>query len=65
MKTIEEYAIELVADGAISFAEDDLNENEDIADGDHQAACVLAEKIARAIRANPAEVLALAARHGD
>lgn len=59
MKTIEEYAIQLVADGAESFAEDDLNENEDIANGDHQAACDLALKIVRAIKANPQAVLAL------
>lgn len=59
MKTIEEYAVELVADGAESFAEDDMNENEDIADDDHQAACGLALKIARAIKANPQAVLAL------
>lgn len=65
MKTIEEYAIELVADGAISLAEDDMNEEDEIADGDHQEACRLAEKIARAIRANPADVLALAVRHQD
>lgn len=65
MKTIEEYAIDLVAAGATSHAEDDLNEEGDIARKDHRAACDLAEKIARAIRANPGPVLALAAQYED
>lgn len=59
MMTIEEYAIDLVAVGAESVAEDDLNEDGEIADADHQQACDLAIKIAHAIRANPAAVLAL------
>lgn len=63
MKAIEEYAIKLVVAGAIDHAEDDLNENGDIADPDHGEACVLALNIAAAIRANPAVVLDLAARH--
>lgn len=57
--TIEEYAVQLVADGAESYAEDDTNENDDIADGDHRAAVKLAIRIAHAIRANPQAVLAL------
>ena len=59
MKTVEEYAIELVADGAESTAEDDLNEDGEIADEDHEAACDLALRICAAIRKHPAEVLAL------
>lgn len=62
MKTIEEYAIELVVQGAQHVAEDDLNEDEDIAQEDHEAACKLALDIARAIKANPAAALALVGR---
>lgn len=57
--TIEEYAIQLVAVGAESYAEDDMNEGEDIADADLRPAIKLAVKIAHAIRANPQAVLAL------
>lgn len=60
MKTVEEYAIDLVADGAESHAEDDLNEDGEIADDQHQDACDLAFRIAQAIRANPDVVLELA-----
>jgi hypothetical protein len=60
VKTIEEYAIDLVCDGAESTAEDDLNEDEDIADADHRAACDLAVDIAHAIREHPDVVLELA-----
>ncbi len=59
MKTIDEYAIDLIAQGAESLAEDDLNENGDIAEEDHDAACDLAIRLAHAIKANPAVVLAL------
>jgi hypothetical protein len=62
VKTIEEYAIDLVVDGARSVAEDDLNEDGEIADGDHEAACDLALDIARAIGEHSAEVLAWASR---
>lgn len=65
MKTIEEYAIELVADGAESLAEDDMNEDGDIAEEDHDAAMDLALRIARGIRANPAAALALAVPEVD
>ena len=61
MKTIEQYAIGLVADGAESTAEDDLNEDGEINDSDHQAACRLATQIAYGIRKHPA--VALAAAH--
>lgn len=53
MKTVEEYAIELVVEGAQHVAEDDTNESEEIADADHQAACDLALDMAKAIRENP------------
>ncbi len=59
MKTIEQYAIDLIIEGARSCAEDDLNESEEIADADHQAACDLALRLARAIESNPGAVLAL------
>lgn len=59
MKTIEEYAIDLVADGATSHAEDDTNEDGEIADEDHEAACDMAIRIAYAIQANPKIILAL------
>lgn len=57
MKTIEEYAIDLVAGGAESFAEDDLNEDEEIADDHHEAACDLAIRIPHHIRNYPETVL--------
>lgn len=59
MKSIEEYAIDLVASGAESHAEDDMNEDGEIANDDHQAAVDLAVEIAQAIRANPESVLTL------
>lgn len=65
MKTVEEYAIDLVASGAESTAEDDLNEGEEIADEDHQAACDLAIKIAHYIRQYPHTVLNLVRPGGD
>jgi hypothetical protein len=61
-KTIEEYAVDLVVDGATSFAEDDMNEDGEVADENHQDACDLALEIAKAIRDNPQAVLALVAR---
>jgi hypothetical protein len=64
-KTIEEYAVDLVVDGATSFAEDDMNEDGEIADENHRAACDLAEEMARAIRDNPQAVLALVGRAGN
>lgn len=42
-------------------AEDDLNEDGEIAEENHQAACDLALRIAAAIEANPKAVFALAA----
>lgn len=62
LKTIEEYAVELVADGAESFAEDDLNEDGEIANDQHEQACDLAIEIAHAIKAQPEKVLELVNR---
>lgn len=59
MNEIEKYAVELVADGAESTAEDDLNEDGKLSDIHHEEACGLAVDIATAIRNNPAAVLAL------
>ncbi len=60
--TVEEYAIDLVASGAESVAEDDLNEDGEVADEDHQKACNLAIDIAHAIRDNPDVILELTAQ---
>jgi hypothetical protein len=57
---VVEYAVELVASAAESCAEDDMNESEEISAEDHEAAMDLAIRIAHAIRATPAAVLALA-----
>lgn len=62
LKTVEEYAIALVVEGAESRSEDDMNEDGQIADEGHEKACALAWKIAQAIRANPAVVLGLVER---
>lgn len=61
MKTIEEYAIDLVCEGAQHAAEGDRRAIRDDVQ-DHQAAVDLAAEIAQAIRANPAAVLALVGR---
>jgi hypothetical protein len=60
--TVEEYAIELVADGAESTVEDDLNEDGDLSEEDHKEACYLAMAIVQAIRVNPQVIIALAHR---
>jgi hypothetical protein len=65
MSTIEEYAIGIVASGAESTIEDDLNEDGEVTDDDHPKACALALAIVRAIRANPGEILALARLTAD
>ena len=51
--TIEQYAIEMVTSGAESTIEDDLNEDGKVSDEDHEAACNLAQRVVRVIRANP------------
>lgn len=61
MKTIDEYAIDLIVKGTQHMAEDDTNEEGEIAEENHHAACDLALRIARAIEANPEGVLALVA----
>lgn len=53
MKTVEEYAINLVVEGGEHLAQEDMNESGDIADKNHQAACDLALDMAKAIRNNP------------
>jgi hypothetical protein len=53
VKSVEEYAIELVVEGAQHVAEDDTNESGEIGDGDHEDACDLALDMAKAIRDNP------------
>lgn len=58
MKTIDEYAVELVVSGARSCAEDDLNEDGEIADDQHETACDLALEVVRTIESHPAEFLA-------
>lgn len=60
LTSIQEYALALVADGAEGTAEDDLNEDGDIAEDEHEAAVELAMAIIRGIRAYPRSVLALA-----
>lgn len=61
MKTIDEYAIDLVINGTQHAAEDDLNEDGEIAEEDHHAACDLALRIADVIETNPEAILALVA----
>lgn len=62
MKTVEEYAIDMVAAGAESLIEDDLNEDDEISDEDHKAAVDLALAMVRAIREFPDVVIAMARR---
>ena len=54
------YAMELVAHAAESVAEDDLNEDGELSDTEHDAACDLAIRVAHFIGRHPAEVLQLA-----
>lgn len=54
---IEQYAIGLVADGAESHAEDDLDEDGKLSEGDHTAATDLALNLAKIIRDHPEIVL--------
>ena len=60
MNQIQRYAIKLVAEGAESTAEDDLDEDGEFDSGeDHCVAQNLAILIAHAIRDNPEIILAL------
>lgn len=61
MKTIDEYAIDLVVAGTQHLAEDDTNEEGEIVEENHRAACDLALRIADAVQANPKAVFALVA----
>jgi hypothetical protein len=58
--SVEDYAIELLADGAESTIEDDLNEDGNLSEEEHDEACHLAMAIVQAIRANPQVIIALA-----
>lgn len=63
---IEEYAVGLAADGIESLVEDDFDEDgafpyTEQGGADHEAACDLAQAIARGIRFNPRAALDLAA----
>jgi hypothetical protein len=58
MTEIEQYAVTLVADGAESLAEDDIDEDGDFADRrDWVEAAELGVSMARAIKDNPDEFL--------
>jgi hypothetical protein len=61
VKTIDEYAIDLIVKGTQHLAEDDLNEDGEIAEENHHAACDLALRLADAIQDNPKAVFALVA----
>jgi len=53
MKTVEEYAVDLVCDGAESHAEDDIDEDGELTALEHEVAVDLAMRIIRALRAHP------------
>lgn len=57
---VEAYALDMVADGARSTVEDDMNEDGAVDEEEHEAACDLAMAIVRAIRTDPDTILALA-----
>lgn len=65
MNRIETYAVAMVAAGAESTAEDDLNEDETAAlsDAEHEAARDIALRICAEMRNNPDAVLQLIDRH--
>lgn len=54
----EMYAIQMVADGAESHAENNLNEDGELSDAEHEAAMSLGCAMARAIADNPASFMA-------
>jgi hypothetical protein len=58
MNKIASYAIDMLTRGGESVAEDDLNEDGEIDDRDHPAACDLSIKMAHAIRDNSDSFLA-------
>ncbi len=61
MKTIEEYALDLVINHAQSGVDDDIDEDGDLAnDEDHDAARALAQRIVNGMEANPAALIAMA-----
>lgn len=63
---VQRYAIDLIADGAESCAEDDIDEEGafPLHSLDHTVACDLALAMVRGIKANPRAVLALAVPAG-
>lgn len=63
LSPVEQYAVELVADGAESHREDDLNEDGKLSDDKHDEALKLAHTIVQAIRANGRAILDLATLH--
>jgi hypothetical protein len=63
LSPVEQYAIEVVADGAESHREDDLNEDGKLDDAKHAEAIKLAGTIVKAIRANGRAILDLAQLH--
>lgn len=63
LMTAKQYAVALVARGAESTAEDDLNDNGDVTDADHEKAMDLAIDLAHAIHNHPDEFLAWAKPH--
>lgn len=60
MKTVEEYAIGMVAAGAESVIEDDLNEDDEVTEDDHKLAIKLAYGMVEAIRDHPGVLIAMA-----
>lgn len=59
----ERYAIQMVADGAESHAEDDLNEDGALSDAEHDEAMTLGCSMARVIADNPEAFMAWYAEH--
>jgi hypothetical protein len=59
MTPVEQYAIDLVVAAIEDHAEDDLNEDGKLTDGDHELAISLAMALAKAIRSNPDQALYL------
>jgi hypothetical protein len=63
--TIEQYALDMVLNGAESTVEDDMNEDGEIGEEDHEAACDLGYRIIKVIRANRDVVLGWAGELAD
>lgn len=64
--TVEQYAVDLVAGGAESHAEDDTDEDGHFDDpADHEAAVALAINIAHALKADPDRAVRLGRAHAE